>query len=162
VVSDFRSKRIPNWVAGSILLIGALFQCATSGWGGLPMAASGAVVALAFFLPLYVRKAMGAGDVKLMAALCAWLGPVAGILACAVTLVAGLVLAAIALVCSSSSARRPGLIAAGNAIHPRVRASLAVERDGRIKVPYAGAIAAGSVAGALYLDRLAPVLGPVN
>jgi len=49
---------------------------ALTGWSGLAFASSGWVVGLALFFPVFALGGMGAGDVKLLAAIGAWLGPV--------------------------------------------------------------------------------------
>ena len=46
-----------------------------NGVHGLGMAAAGWIVGILLFLPIFLLRGMGAGDVKLLAALGAWLGP---------------------------------------------------------------------------------------
>lgn len=79
--SDLASRRIPNVLILGSLLTSLLF--ALMGWNGLTAGALagfrhwglGLLVGFGTFLPLYVFRAMGAGDVKLMAACGACLGP---------------------------------------------------------------------------------------
>jgi prepilin peptidase CpaA len=72
---DVRTRRIPNALTYGGLLAGLLFQIASRGLEGVQSSLAGAGVGLALFLPLFALGGMGAGDVKLMAALGAWLGP---------------------------------------------------------------------------------------
>ncbi len=73
-VYDFRFRRIPNWLTVSGVLSGFLVHFSCSGWAGLGAAATGMGLAFAIYLPLYLLKGMGAGDVKLMAAVGALAG----------------------------------------------------------------------------------------
>lgn len=74
-VSDFRTRRIPNVLtfgaAGAALVFGAV----TGGLPGLGWVAAGWAVGCLIFLPWFALGGMGAGDVKLLAALGAWMGP---------------------------------------------------------------------------------------
>ena len=157
VASDMRSHCIPNWVVGGVLALGLLTQCASDGWISLTSAASGALVGILFFLLFYIRNAMGAGDVKLMAASGAFLGPAGTVLACGIALASGLVLAVLAL-----SLRRISLYAPASGLSWRLSDALIVERDGQKKVPYAAAIALGSLVCAGYLGKLTPITGLTN
>lgn len=74
-VTDLKSRRIPNPLTFGGAAAAFAFQAATSGWPGLGSAASGLVVGLVLFLPFFVLGGIGGGDVKLLAALGAWLGP---------------------------------------------------------------------------------------
>ncbi len=79
-VIDWRSFRIPNWLslggALAALLYSALVSLAVAGPGGLGFgtALGGWALGLALFLPFYALGVMGAGDVKLMAMVGAFLG----------------------------------------------------------------------------------------
>jgi prepilin peptidase CpaA len=74
-VADIKSRRIPN-----VLTFGAAagalgFALVTGGLVGLGWSAAGWAVGAALFLPFFALGGLGGGDVKLVAALGAWLGP---------------------------------------------------------------------------------------
>jgi prepilin peptidase CpaA len=73
VITDLRSFRIPNVLTLPLLLSGLAFFSATQGLPGLVASAAGAFVVFLFLLPLYLVGGMGAGDLKLMAGVGAWL-----------------------------------------------------------------------------------------
>ncbi len=70
------SRRVPNSLTLGAAVAAVFIQALVSGWSGVLTAASGWVVGLVLFMPLYVLGGMGAGDVKLLAAIGAWLGPI--------------------------------------------------------------------------------------
>lgn len=74
-VTDLRRQRIPNLLTFGSALAGIAFQTATAGSAGLLTSIAGWAVGVAIFLIPFVLGGMGAGDVKLVAALGAWLGP---------------------------------------------------------------------------------------
>src|SRR5215467_6062427 len=74
---DVWSRRIPNWVTFGTLLGGVLINAWLHGFSGALFALGGAALGLALLLPFYVMRAIGAGDVKLLAALGALIGPTA-------------------------------------------------------------------------------------
>ena len=88
VRSDLDAHRIPNplvaWGA-----LAALAVSTTPGGIGLAPALAGFVLGLLALLPLYALRALGAGDVKLMAAVGAFIGPQALPLALLATFIAG-------------------------------------------------------------------------
>jgi prepilin peptidase CpaA len=74
VVTDVRSLKIYNWLTLPALASGLIWQVATRGFDGLLDGVTGVLVAFAVLLIPFVTGAMGAGDVKLMSALGAWVG----------------------------------------------------------------------------------------
>lgn len=72
--TDLRSARIPNWLTLSAVGAGVLFHAFAPGGAGLGAAGLGFVVGVAVFFAPFALGALGAGDVKLMAALGTWLG----------------------------------------------------------------------------------------
>ena len=144
VREDLLAHRIPNRLTGLLLLAGCLLQFAFGGWTALGQAALGALVGLAVLLPLYVLRAMGAGDVKLLAAIGALLGPHWALIAGINTLIAGGILAVVYLMIGALRAA----LAPGDAPW-RVRLYQARERAQQLRrerFPYALAIAAGALA----------------
>lgn len=75
VVCDVRTRRIPNVLTFGGALAAMLVLTALQGLPGLWHASTGWLVGCALFLPFFLLGGMGAGDVKFLAALGAWLGP---------------------------------------------------------------------------------------
>src|SRR5690606_5292308 len=88
-----RELRVPNWITFPMVLSGIVWNTIDAGWGGLGMALSGMVVGLLCLLPLYAVGGMGAGDVKLMAGVGAWLGVTVTFYAFCVSTVVGAIMA---------------------------------------------------------------------
>jgi prepilin peptidase CpaA len=74
-IVDLRYRRIPNWLTASLVLTGLVLNVWQFGWSGGGLALAGAGLGLAILLPFYAVRAIGAGDVKLLAGLGALLGP---------------------------------------------------------------------------------------
>jgi prepilin peptidase CpaA len=72
---DLRSRRIPNVLTFGATAAALAYGLAIGGGGGFVRAAAGWIVGCALFLPWFLLGGMGAGDVKLLAALGAWLAP---------------------------------------------------------------------------------------
>jgi prepilin peptidase CpaA len=96
--SDLKSARIPNWLTFSAAIVGLCFHTFSAHGQGLGSAALGLVIGLALFFPVFALRAMGAGDVKLLAALGAWIGPAAIGWVALYTAIAGGVLALVVMV----------------------------------------------------------------
>ena len=76
-VTDLHSRRIPNWLTFGAAAVAIAMQYASSGSVGVQHAMSGWITGLFLFMPLFLLGGMGAGDVKLMAAIGMWIGPAA-------------------------------------------------------------------------------------
>ncbi len=74
-VMDVGTRRIPNLLTGSVIVAGVLLNWALFGWPGALSSVAGAAVAIAVLLAPFALGGIGGGDVKMMAAVGALLGP---------------------------------------------------------------------------------------
>lgn len=75
VVCDLRTRRIPNLLTFGAAGVAIVYGVAVGGFVGFESAAGGWLLGAALFFPFFALGGMGAGDVKLLAALGAWVGP---------------------------------------------------------------------------------------
>ena len=74
-VFDVRTGRIPNLLTFAAAGLGLAFHLTVHGAAGAGSSLAGLGIGGVLFFPLFALGGLGAGDVKLMAALGAWLGP---------------------------------------------------------------------------------------
>jgi prepilin peptidase CpaA len=148
-VTDLRTRRIPNVLTFGAAVLAVVFQAAQHGSAGAVAATTGWVTAAAIFFLPFALGGLGAGDVKLLAALGAWLGPAAAIWLAIYTAIAG---GAIALVVAGTHRYLRQAIA--NIwlllMHWRVRGLVAhpdfsIETSGGPRLAYGVAILTGTV-----------------
>lgn len=72
---DLRTRRVPNTLTVATAAVGLLYHLVVGGGHGVLLGLGGLLVGFALFFPLFALGGLGAGDVKLVAALGAWLGP---------------------------------------------------------------------------------------
>ncbi len=72
---DLQTRKIPNYLTISAALAGLAYNLGAAGWSGLGTGLLGMLLGFAFLFLPYLLGGMGAGDVKALAALGAWLGP---------------------------------------------------------------------------------------
>lgn len=158
VVTDTRQRRVPNTLVLVVLMAGVLLNAIgpqpfrhndglfSLSPGALGWASSllGALVALLVFLPMYVLRALGAGDVKLLTGVGAFAGTAAFLNIALWVLLAGGVLA----LARMAIAGQPGLLLA----------NMAAVMTGQFKpaqtlwrMPYAVAISLGVAAHAAWV-----------
>jgi prepilin peptidase CpaA len=142
-ITDFRTRRIPNWLTGGALALGVLLNVWQAGPMGILVALGGAALGFAILLPFYLMHTIGAGDVKLLAGLGALVGPQVLISVAVYGAVVGGVIAAVML------ANRGRLMLALNEL--LVQRTLP-SRSG-MTAPYGVAIASG-----VYLSLVLPGL----
>jgi prepilin peptidase CpaA len=121
--TDLRSRRIPNWLVLPFMAAGLAVPAWFLGWHGFIQSIEGFGLGAAVFGILSWIAGMGMGDVKLVAAIGAWIGPQQLVIAMVLTAMAG------------------GLIALGAAIIGMFRGDVSKSR----KIPYAPAIAIGTL-----------------
>jgi prepilin peptidase CpaA len=148
-VTDLRSRRIPNWLVLPYLAAGIAASVWQHGWSGLGHSLAGFALGAAAFGVLFFMGGMGMGDVKLMAAIGAWVGASQLLIAIVLT---GLVGGVIAL-CWALSAGFLGELLSGSGDlmfgwkqrglkpHPE----LVLSNPRARKMPYAPAIAIGTL-----------------
>jgi prepilin peptidase CpaA len=73
--TDWRWRRIPNWLTVPGLAVGLAGNAFIAGWPGAMGSLLGVALGLAVLLPLVLIRSLGAGDWKLTGALGAFLGP---------------------------------------------------------------------------------------
>ena len=89
VVTDIRSYRIPNWLTLPAMACGLFLHTVMQGQQGFLISIQGLAVGLGLFLVFYATGGMGAGDVKLMAAVGSFLGPLGVVYAAVMTMLLG-------------------------------------------------------------------------
>src|SRR3954467_2743703 len=73
---DYRTRKIPNWLTVPSAIAALLFHTVTGGGTGFLWALAGFGVGFVLLILPWTLGGGGMGDVKLLAALGAWLGPV--------------------------------------------------------------------------------------
>lgn len=102
--------RVPNWLTYSMVLAGLLVSVVVGGVSGGLWSLAGAALGLAVLLPLYAVGGMGAGDVKLLAGVGAWVGPWVLLDAFVSSVFVGAVLALLLVACSGEVRRHWNLL----------------------------------------------------
>jgi prepilin peptidase CpaA len=74
-VVDVRTRRIPNVISGPAVVVGILLNTLFFGLPGLAGSLAGVAVIVAILLAPFALGGLGGGDVKMMAAVGAFLGP---------------------------------------------------------------------------------------
>ena len=92
-IVDLRSRRIPNVLTSLGAVAGLVFHAWAGGVAGLGQGVAGWATGIGLFLPLFLLGGMGAGDVKLLGAVGAWLGPLGALWGGFYSVLAGGVLA---------------------------------------------------------------------
>jgi len=148
-VVDVREHRIPNWLTYSAIVLGLILRGVLSGWKGLLSALAGCLLAGGIMFLFYAVRAMGAGDVKLLAAIGALVGPRQAVAVLLATAIFGGVLAiAYALYRRRTLATLKNVASvlrfhawAGFQSHPELN----LDNPAALRMPYGLAIALGTL-----------------
>src|SRR5689334_194277 len=92
-VIDLRSRRVPNCLVVPFLVLGVASSAIAHGWSGLGQSLLGVLLAVAFLGLFCFVGGMGMGDLKLCAAVGAWIGPSQLLIALVMTSLIGGVMA---------------------------------------------------------------------
>jgi prepilin peptidase CpaA len=147
-VCDLRRGRIPNALTFGATAVALLLQAIVGGWAGLAWALGGWAVGIVLFAPLYAVKGMGAGDVKLLAAIGSWLGPAGALWTALYGAIAGGVLAlAVALMrgYARKALKNVGtIVKTWSMVGVRPIPGLTLSDAGSVRLPYALPLAVGA------------------
>ena len=99
-VIDGWKLKVPNWITFPLVISGWIYsacfsQAVETWWEGLLWSLLGTVVGLALLLPAYAIGGMGAGDVKLLAGVGAWMWSIHTLWGFAVSAIAGGIIAVV-------------------------------------------------------------------
>jgi prepilin peptidase CpaA len=94
-VIDGRKLKVPNWITYPMVFSGWAYSGLYFGWEGILWSLAGTAVGLGLLLPAYAIGGMGAGDVKLLGGVGAWLGATTTFYAFCVSAVFGGILAVV-------------------------------------------------------------------
>jgi len=72
---DYKERRVPNYLNVLIGITGLIAQTYFHGWSGLATGLEGWILGLGLLILPWAMHMMGAGDVKLLAGMGAWMGP---------------------------------------------------------------------------------------
>ncbi len=159
VATDLKSHRIPNLLLLPALSLALMLHAIDSGMAGLVTATGGLALGLAILMPLYAIGGMGAGDVKLLGVIGSLLGPWGAIVVGLATMMAGAVLGIAILLWQRFwpvlEIHTAQFIGPQNSTiqSPPVFRPIHTESQ-KSYIPYAPAIAVGTMAALWYLDFL--------
>jgi prepilin peptidase CpaA len=100
-VIDGLKLKVPNWLTFPMVISGWIYSAAFSpfaGWEGLMYSIVGTIVGLGLLMPAYAIGGMGAGDVKLLAGIGAWVWGTATLYAFAASAIVGGIIAVLMVV----------------------------------------------------------------
>jgi prepilin peptidase CpaA len=148
-IIDLRQHRIPNWLTYPGIVLGFILRGAALGWKGLASALAGCLLAGGVMFLFFMVRAMGAGDVKIMAAIGALVGPASAVEVLLATAICGGVLAIVYALYRKrmiSTLKNLGSVLrfhawAGVQAHPEVN----LDNPEALRMPYGLAIALGTL-----------------
>ncbi len=150
-VIDGWKLKVPNWITYPMIISGWVYSTVYYGWEGLAWSLIGTVVGLALLLPAYAIGGMGAGDVKLLAGVGAWVWPSVTFYAfCVSSILGGIIAVGMVLAQKGWSKHRNQFWAICNEIlttrNPGELSAIAAERkSSMLLLPYGIPIALGTI-----------------
>lgn len=146
---DVRTRRIPNWINYGSLVTGLGVRTYWVGWHGLAQGAEGVLIGGGVFFLFFLVRGMGAGDVKLMGAVGAWVGAWPAVLVMAYTAFAGLGIAVFCMLFYQRVGSTMGNVGellrfhltSGVKAHPEIN----LQDPAAMRMPYGLAIAMGTL-----------------
>jgi prepilin peptidase CpaA len=155
-VTDVRERRIPNRLTYSAMIGGLALQAFLHGWRGLLLSLAGACIFGGVHLLFYLARLMGAGDVKLAAALGCIIGPAASTQVVFLTALAGGLMAVVVMVATGrtlQTLRNTLAILGFHARHGlRPHPFFNIDNPTAVRLPHGPAFAAGTLYWAVVMQ----------
>lgn len=151
-VIDGWKLKVPNWITFPMVIGGWIFSTVCFGWAGLGWSLLGTAVGLGLLLPAYAVGGMGAGDVKLLAGVGAWVwGTVTFYAFCVSAVVGGVIALAMVLYARQWRHHRSQFLSIMTEMlvvrDPNQLSAIAAERKSSMMLlPYGIPIAIGTIA----------------
>jgi len=155
--------KVPNWITFPMIISGWIYSVAFAspgGWEGLGWSLLGTAIGLALLLPAYAIGGMGAGDVKLMAGVGAWMwGTVTFYSFCISAIVGGVIAVCMVLYKKSWDKHHGQFWAIWHEIvsirNPETLSTIAAERKSTMMLlPYGIPLAIGTIAYFAFMGML--------
>lgn len=159
VIDGFELK-VPNWITYPFIVSGWIYSTAAFGWEGLGWSLLGMTIGLLLLLPSYAIGGMGAGDVKLLAGVGAWIYGTHTVYAFGVSAIVGAIMAVLMVLARNSWKKHSSqfwLILNEIMVirDPEQLAAIAAERKPRmLLLPYGIPIALGTVGYFMWMGML--------
>lgn len=153
-VIDGYELRVPNWITFPMIVSGWVYSTVLSpyaGWQGLWLSLVGTAVGFALLLPAYAVGGMGAGDVKLLGGVGAWMWGTITLYSFAVSALVGGVIAVLMVLSRGAWQKHKNqfwsiLNEIATVKDPEKLAEIAAERKPRMfLLPYGIPIAIGTI-----------------
>jgi prepilin peptidase CpaA len=157
-VIDGIQLKVPNWLTFPMIFSGWIFSAITYGMAGegwyigLGWSLAGTAIGLALLLPAYAIGGMGAGDVKLMAGIGAWVHCWITFYAFCLSAIIGAIIAiAMVIIAGKTRKHKNQFVSIVNEImtvrNPETLATIAAERKSTMMLlPYGIPICIGTIA----------------
>jgi len=150
---DLRTRRIPNAISAPAIVIGLVLNGLYFGTAGLLASAGGTVVMIGVLLAPFALGGIGAGDVKMMAAVGAFLGPRLAIFGLALGVGLGGIVMAVHLIRLGRLGEKvralQGMIASAVVTRTTIPLRIAADDPGAISLPYSVPLGLGTAAAIL-------------
>lgn len=150
-VIDGLQLKVPNWITYPMITSGWIYSFAAHGVDGLGWSLLGTVIGLALLMPAYAIGGMGAGDVKLLAGVGAWVwGTVTFYAFCYSAIIGGVIAIGMVLYKKAWNKHSTQFVAIAAEIatvrNPDTLSAIAAERKPRMfLLPYGIPIAIGTI-----------------
>ena len=148
-IHDLRTRRIPNYLTFGSAGVAMIFALTTGGWSGLAIAIGGWALGVALFIPFVLLRGMGAGDVKLLAALGSWVGPISLLSLTFYTAISGGVMAVLVVLwrrkLMTTFENLWLLVCHFKVVGLKPMSELSLENQNTVRLPYGLPIAAGTI-----------------